>query len=48
MVRDARILVQKVTGRSLDQAGFCHPSEDWKTPSVDQAVNGYLFRIREA
>ena len=23
------------------------PRDDWKTLSVDPAVNGYLFRIRE-
>ena len=41
------VMVQKAPkGREI-MPRFRHPSDDWKTLSVDPAVNGYLFQIRE-
>ena len=45
-VESGSITVQKVAVRSRVR-GFISPCDDWKTLSVNAAVNGYLFRIRE-
>ena len=37
-------MVRKVAVKYEFKAGPC---EDWKTPSGNPAVNGYLFQIRE-
>ena len=33
--------------RKVPVRGWASPSDDWKTLSVNQTVNGYIFRIRE-
>ena len=33
--------------RKVRVRGWTSPCDDWKTLSVNQAVNGYLFRNRE-
>ena len=40
------VMVQKVAVKHEFEAGFCHVTTR-KTLSVNQAVNGYLFRIRK-
>ena len=35
------------SGHNAHDRGWASPCDDWKTLSVNLAVNGYRFRIRE-